>query len=79
MLEVNGGNDYKIRHMGKLVLYVNLDIYQEPLQQQMRLFRLCKCSVVDGGKISDVGDDNSDAGAGDDGTIDQMILPIAAV
>jgi hypothetical protein len=32
----------------------------------------------DGGEISDIGDKDSDAGAGD-GAIDQMIMPIAAV
>ena len=47
ILGVNGGSDYKIRHMGKQVLLrqFGLDIYQEPLRQQMRLCRLCKCSV----------------------------------
>ena len=32
----------------------------------------------DGGEISDIGDEDSDAGAGN-GAIDQMIMPIAAV
>jgi hypothetical protein len=35
-------------------------------------------SAGDGGEISDIGDDDPDAGAGD-GAIYQMIMPIAAV
>ena len=40
----------------------------------MRLFRVVHMFSGDGGKISDIGDDDLDASAGN-GTIDQMIMP----
>jgi hypothetical protein len=78
MLEVNGENDYKIRHMGKQILLRQFGYLPRTVAATDEALQVVQMFSGDGGEISDIGDDDSDAGAGD-GAIDQMIMPIAAV
>ena len=78
MLEVNGGNDYKIRHMGKQILLRQFGYLPRTFAATDEALQVVQMFSGDGGEISDIGDDDSDAGAGD-GAIGQMITPIAAV
>ena len=73
MLEVNGGNDYKIRRMAKPVLLRRFGYLPRTFAGTGEALQVVQMFCGDGGKISDIGDDDSDA------AIDQMIMPIAAV
>ena len=79
MLEVSGRNDYKIRHMGKQVLLRQFG-YQPPrtFAATEEALQVVQMFSGDGGEISDIGDNDSGAGAGD-GAIGQMIMPIVTV
>ena len=78
MLEVNGGNDSKIRHVGKQALLRQFGYLPRTFAADATLQVVQMFSGDDGGKISNIGDNDLDAGAGD-GTIDQMIMPISTV
>ena len=79
MLEVNGGNDYKIRHMGKQVLSRQFGYLSRTFAATYEALQAVQMFIGNGGEISDIGDDDLDAGAGD-GAIDQMrIMLIVAV
>ena len=73
LLEVNGGNDYKIRHLGKLAIL-------REFGEIPRTFAATadKALPVNGGKNGDIGDDDSDAGVGEDAT-EHMIMHLEAV
>jgi hypothetical protein len=77
MLEVNGGNNYKIRHLGKQAIlreYGELPRSFAATDEALQVFEMF---TGDGGEISDIEDEDSDAGA-DNGAVEQMIMPIQA-
>ena len=79
MLEVNGGNDYKIWRMGKQSPFTSSWISTKNLVSATdEALQVAQMFSGDGGKISNIGDNDLDAGACD-GAIDQMIMPIAAI
>ncbi len=71
-MELNVGNDYKIRHLEKQALLHQFGYVPRSFQASAQVYQMF---TGDGGKIHDSGDDNSDAGAGD-GVVEQMIIPI---
>ena len=75
MMEVNGGNDYKVRHLGKLALLREFGYISRTFRATDEALQVHQLFTGDGGKkIHDSGDDNYDAGA-----VDQMIIPMQAV
>ena len=78
MMEVNGGNDYKIWHLGKQALLRQFGYIPRSFQATAQAMQVYQMFTEDGGKIHNSGDDNSDAGAGD-GVVEQLIIPILAV
>lgn len=78
MLEVNGGNDYKIRHLGKQAILHQFGYLPRTFAATDEALQVVQMFSGDGGEISDIEDEDSEAGAGD-GAIDQMIMPIEAV
>ena len=79
MLEVNGrNNNYKIWRMGKQVLFRQFGYLPRTFAADATLQVVQMFSGDDGGKISNIEDNDLNAGAGD-GTIDQMIMPILTV
>ena len=77
-IEVNGGNDYKVRHLGKLSLLREFGYIPRSFRATDEALQVHQLFTGDGGEIHDSGDDNFDAGAGN-GAVDQMIIPIQAV
>ena len=77
MLEVNGGNNYKIRHLGKQAMLRENGELPRSFAATDEALRVFEMFTGDGGEISDSEDEDSDAGA-DDGAIQQMIMPIQA-
>jgi hypothetical protein len=75
MMEVNGGNDYKIRHLGKQALLRQFGYIPRSFQATAQALEVYQMFTGDGREIHDSGDDNSDAGAGD-GAVEQMIIPM---
>ena len=78
MLEVNGGNDYKIRHLGKLAILHEFGEIPRTFAATDEALQVKELFTGDGVKIGDIGDDDSDAGAGY-GAMEQMIMPLEAV
>ena len=78
MLDVNGRNDYKIRHLGKLAILREFGYLPRSFAATAEALEVVHMFRGGGGKINDIGDEDRDAGAGD-GAIDQMIMSIAAV
>ena len=78
MMEVNGGNDYKIRHLGKQALLREFGSIPRSFRATDEALQVYQLFTGDGGEIHDSGDDNSDAGAGD-GAVDQVIISIQAM
>ncbi len=75
MMEVNGGNDFKIWHLGKQALLRQFGYIPRSFQATAQALQVYQMFIGDEGKIHDSGDDNSDAGAGN-GVVKQMIIPI---
>jgi hypothetical protein len=75
MMEVNGGNDYKIQHLGNQALLRQFGYIPISFQATAQALQVYQMFTGDGCKIHVSGDDNSDAGAGD-GAVEQMIIPI---
>ena len=70
MMEVNGGNDYKIWHLGKQALPCQFGHIPHSFQATAQALQ------GDGSKIHNSGDNkNSDAGARN-GVVEQMIIPV---
>ena len=78
MLEVNGGNDYKIRHLGKLSLLREFGELPRSFAATAVALQVKEMFTGDGNEISDIEDEDSNAGA-DNVAIEQMIMPIQAV
>ena len=78
MLEANGGNDYKIRHLGKQAILREFGYLPRSFAATAEALEVVQMFRGNGGEISNIGDEDSDAGAGI-GAIDQMIMPITAV
>jgi hypothetical protein len=78
MMEVNGGNDYRLRHLGKQALLREFGYIPRSFRATDEALQVYQLFTGDGGEIHDSGDNNSDAGAGD-GAVDQMIIPTQAV
>ena len=78
MMEVNGGNDYKVRNLGKLALLREFGRIPRSFRAIDEALQVYQLITGDRGEIHDSGDDNSDAGAGD-GAVNQMIIPMQAV
>ena len=78
MLEVNGGNDYKIRHLGKLAILREFGEIPRTFAATDEALQVKELFTGDGGEIGDIGDDDSDAGVGDD-AMEHMIMPLEAV
>ena len=78
-MEVNGANDYKLRHVGKQALLREFGYIPRSFRatddEALQVYELF---TGDAGEIHDSGDDNSDAGAGN-GAVEQMIIPMQAV
>ena len=64
--------------MGKQILLRQFGYLPRTFAATDEALQVVQMFSGDGGKISDIGDDDSDAGAGE-GAIDQMIMPIAVV
>ncbi len=75
MMEVNGGNDYKIRHLGKQALLHQFGYIPRSFQATAQALQVYQMFTGDGGEIHDSGDDKSDAGDGN-GVVKPMIIPI---
>jgi hypothetical protein len=75
MMEVNGGNDHKIRHLGKQSLLRQFGFILRSFKATAQVLQVYQMFIVDGGKIHNSGDNNSDAGTGD-GVVEQMIIPV---
>ena len=78
MLEVNDGNDYKIRHLGKLAILREFGEIPRTFAATDEALQVKELFTGDGGEIGDIGDNDSDAGAGS-GAMEQMIMPLEAV
>jgi hypothetical protein len=77
MLEVNGGNNYKIRHLGKQAILREHGELPRSFAATDEALQVFEMFTGDGGEISDIEDEDSDAGA-DNGAVEQMIMPIQA-
>ena len=79
MLEVNGGNDYKIRHLGKLAIQCESgEILPRTFTATDEALQVKELFTGDGGEVGNIGDSDSDAGAGY-GAMEHMIVPLEAV
>jgi hypothetical protein len=78
MMELNGGNVYKVWHLGKQALLREFGYIPRRFRATDEALQVYQLFTGDGGEIHDSEEDNSDAGAGD-GAVDQMIIPIEAV
>ena len=74
ILEVNGGNDYKNQRMGKQALLRQFGYLPRTFASTDEALQVVQMFSGDGGKISNIGEDDVDAGAGG-GAIDKMIMP----
>ena len=76
MLEVNGGNDYKIRHLGKQTILHDHGELPRTIAATAEAVQIKEMFTGDSdSKISDTGDEDSDADSDDDdGAIEQMII-----
>jgi hypothetical protein len=73
MLEVHGGNDYKIRHLGKQSILRELGELPQTIAATAEAVQVKEMFTGDGGEISDIGDKDSDAGTVN-GAVEQMII-----
>ncbi len=74
-MEVNGGNDNKIWHLGKQALRCQFGCISQSVQVTAPALQVYQMFTGDGGEKNDFGDDNSEAGAGN-GVVKQMIIPV---
>ena len=77
MLEVNGGNDYKIRHHGKLAILREFGEIPRTFAATGEALQVNELLTGDGGEVGNIGDDDSDTGAGY-GAMEHMIMPLEA-
>jgi hypothetical protein len=73
---MNGGNNYIIWCTGKQVLLRQFGYLPRTFAATDETLQVVQMFSGDGGKISNTGENDLDAGAGDD-AVDQMIMPIA--
>ena len=73
MLEVHGGNNYKIRHLGKQSILRELGELPRTIAATAEAVQVKDMFTGDGGEISDIGDEDSDAGTVN-GAVEQMII-----
>ncbi len=75
MMEVNGGNDYKIGHLGKQALLCQFGYILRSFQASAQALQVYQMFTGDGGEIHNSGDNNSDAGAGE-GVVEHINITI---
>ena len=75
MMEVNGGNDYKIRHLRKQALLRQFGFILRSFKATAQVLQVYQMFTGDGGEIHNSGDNNSDAGAGE-GVVEHINITI---
>ena len=78
MLEVNGGNDYKIRHLRKLTILREYGEIPRTFAATGEALQVKELFTGDGRKIGNIGDNDSDADVGDN-AMEHMIMPLEAL